>query len=284
MTSTPETVVAAVGVRAAPDWGRVLETLCRGVDELVSRAVGIELSWSTTVVVHGDDLESGRARLTTDGLDWERVAARFAAGDPESVTLTAQSTEMREAYLADPDPERYDPRMYVAEVRATFPTRIPGGAEPSGGLRVRTTMSRWALFGGGDRLDWLAGPLRGWLAYGAETIGADTGYVAVEESSPTDDRSPVERERDLLASHRDFPRWLWGVGWGTLLGPGHVAAIGGPASLEAVEGTVYQVPGGRWWIELGPDPGAVREQQATALLAALAPALRDADDPTADGA
>jgi len=63
-----------------------------------------------------------------------------------------------------------------------------------------------------------------------------------------------------------------------------VAAIGGPASLETVQGTVYQVPGGRWWIELGPDPGAVQEEQATALLAALELALRDADDRAADGA
>lgn len=274
MTSTPEMVVAAVGAQTAPGCNSVLDALRRSVDELVSRAIGIELSWSTTVVVRGDDLESGRARLTTDGLDWERVAARFEAGEPESVTLAAQSTVMRDAYLADPDPERYDPRMYVAEVRAVFPTQVRGGTGTSGGLRVRTTMSRWALYGGGERLDWLAGPLRGWLAYAADRIDADTGYVAVQESSPTDDRSQIERRRDVLASDRDFTRWLWGVGWGTLLGPTHVEAIGGSASLRAVSGTVYQVPGGRLWIELGADPSAVREPQAEALIAALAPVLR----------
>lgn len=115
------------------------------------------------------------------------------------------------------------------------------------------------------------------LAYvGARSSATSTARR--ERRGPTDDRSPVERERDLIASHRDFPRWLWGVGWGTLLGPAHVAAIRGPTSLEAVRGTVYQVPGGRWWVELGPDPAAVPEEQAAALLAALAPALRDADD------
>ena len=47
---------------------------------------------------------------------------------------------MRDAYLADPDPERYDPRMYVAEIRAVFPTQVRSEAPPPEGLRVRTSI------------------------------------------------------------------------------------------------------------------------------------------------
>lgn len=107
MTSTPETVVAAVGVHIAPDWDRVVDTIRRSADELVSRAIGIDVTWSTTVVVRGDELESGRARLTTDGLDWERITARFNSDEPESLTLNLVGGR----WAGAPDPARRVPHV-----------------------------------------------------------------------------------------------------------------------------------------------------------------------------
>lgn len=273
-----EIVVAAVGARTARSTESVIGVLRRGVEDLVQRSVGIELTWSTSGVTRGDDLGSAERAVTTDGLDWRWLSRRLGADRPESVTLSAQFTVMRDAHLADPDPERYDPRMYVAEVSARFPAEVPWATAPVGGLRVRAAMSRWALYGGGEQLDWLQGQLRGWSVSAADALDADTGYAGVEDTGLSDDRSRLEVDRELIPSYRDFSRWLWGAGWGTLLGPAHLAAVGGPAGLRDLGATAQDLSGGRVWFELGPDPAAAPPDRLEALVRLLEPAIRGSDD------
>lgn len=150
-------------------------------------------------------------------------------------------------------------------------------SEPVGGLVVRVAMSRWALYGGGERLDWLAGALTGWVVNAAAALDADCGFVSLGADSLTYNVSPWESAHTLVPEYRNLERWLWGFGWGTLLGPRHLAAVGGPDALRTVSDRVHEVPGGRVWVDLGADPAAVPEEKLIALEHVLSPALRRAD-------
>ncbi|WP_182111525.1 MULTISPECIES: hypothetical protein [unclassified Actinotalea] len=223
--------------------------------------MGVELSWSTAVVRAGQD-PSGPAALARDGLDWDRLAP----GEPlTTVRLLGVAT----ALLDHPG----HPKHLVAEVVASWPTTPPGHAPLRDGLTVALHMHRWAMYGGGEDLVRVAGFLTPWLLGAVDALRADTAYATLDRVQAEDGWSPWEWVV-AAPTERDLRSRLWGHGWGTLLGPAHLEAVGGAAALAGVPGAqVVPRPGGFVWVTLGDDPGAAGRADVAALREVLLPAL-----------
>ena len=165
-----------------------------------------------------------------------------------------------------------------------MPVAIPHGRGDGGGLVVGLSMHRWAMYGGGEDLVRVADVMTPWLLGAADRLGADTGYATLGRLTAEDSQSPWERATHRLPALRDVTRTLWGYGWGTLLSPVHVEAVGGRAVLWRCSGTscppcgLRDAGGGRTWLTLGEDPATVRGEDVRALRGSRAgtPA-RDAD-------
>ncbi|WP_421742669.1 hypothetical protein [Cellulomonas sp.] len=236
-----------------------------GLERVVEQCIGIDLSWTTTAVVASDDLSSEDTDIGRPGTDWEFALGR---GEPlRSVTLTGMATAL----------EGYDwhPKWLPVTLHARMPVSVAHGRGDGGGLVVGLSMHRWAMYGGGEDLVRVADLLTPWLLDAADRLGADTGYATLDQVTAEDDQSPWERVTRCVPSLRDVTRTVWGYGWGTLLSPVHVEAVGGPDALRGVLPTVElrDAGSGRTWLTLGPDPAAVRPEEIQALRAVLAPAL-----------
>lgn len=263
----------------------VLEVLRHGIVDVAQRALGIELNWGTFANVQVEDLPKrpSDAQLArhfgSDGLDFEFVERRWAAGAPSSAVFTAESSVMRADWESNPDPDRYNPAIYVGEVRANYPTPVEWASQPISGFRVSVALSRWALYGRGQTLHWLAGALTSWAVNTAAAIDADCGFVALGNGSLKSEDSAWEAQQKLSPGLRDLRKFLWGFGWGTLLGPQHVTAVGGVEPLRTVAARVVELPGDRVWVDLGDDPAAVAPEQLVELEQVLDPVLRRQDSP-----
>ena len=139
-------------------------------------------------------------------------------------------------------------------------------------------MHRWAMYGGGEDLVRVAGFVEPWLLGAADRLHADTGFAALDRYTADTDASPWERATGFPWWERDVTATLWGYGWGTLLSPVHVAAVGGAAALGALRevvpaARVRDVGEGRTWVTLGDDPGSVTADEVAALRRVLLPAL-----------
>ncbi|MDQ0372685.1 hypothetical protein [Cellulomonas humilata] len=159
-----------------------------------------------------------------------------------------------------------------------MPVAVPHGRGDGGGLVVGLSMHRWAMYGGGEDLVRVADAMTPWLLGAADRLGADTGYATLGRLTAEDSQSPWERATHCLPALRDVTRTLWGYGWGTLLSPVHVGAVGGRAVLETLRDVLpalrlRDAGGGRTWLTLGEDPATVRGEDVRALRAVLAPAL-----------
>lgn len=246
----------------------VVAVLRDGVERVVTSSIGVDLTWTTTAVVASDDLSSGDAGIGRPGIDWDFVLGR---GEPlQAVTLVATATAM----------EGFDshPRWLPVVVDATMPVPVPHGRGDGGGLVVGLSMHRWAMYGGGEDLVRVADVLTPWLLDAADRLGADAGYATLDRVTAEDDQSPWERVAGCLPALRDVTRTLWGYGWGTLLSPVHLEAVGGRAALESLRVRlpgveVRDVGAGRTWVTLDPDPAAVRPEDVSMLREALAPGL-----------
>ncbi|GEK21769.1 hypothetical protein [Cellulomonas xylanilytica] len=259
----------------------VVAVLRDGVEHVVASCLGVDLTWTTTAVVASDDLSTGNADIGRPGLDWAFALGR---GEPLlAVTLSATATAL----------EGYDwhPRWLPVTVRATMPVDVPHGRGDGGGLVVGLSMHRWALYGGGDDLVRVADVLTPWLLDSADRLDADAGYATLDRVTAEDAESPWERVTGCLPALRDVTRTLWGYGWGTLLSPVHVDAVGGRVVLDSLREVlpavvVRDVGGGRTWLTLGPDPAAVTPQDVATLRSVLAPALprgsRSVDRPSGE--
>lgn len=268
------TLVAALAVRTRPEGFEVddvIGAVRRAVEGVVQHAMGIEMTWSTHASVSSDDLESGLATTGADGLDWSFARGRLRSDAPETLAITGVSTVMYEAFHQDPDMDRYNPRMYVVDVDAQFPS--DGAVPPHDGLTVRIAMSRWAMYGGGERLDWIAPAITAWMLETGVALGADSGYVLADAPALTSDDTGWQRENGLRSGRRDPGRWLHAYGWGTLLGPRHLEAVGGIERVREMSPLVHELPGGRAWIQLGDDPAAVPPERLRRLRSTLSPVL-----------
>lgn len=269
------TVVASLSVGGRPggfEVDDVIGVVRRAVEDLVQRAMGIEMTWSTYASVSSDDLESGLTRTGVDGLDWSFARGRLRADMPRTLAITGVSTVLYEAFHQDPDMDRYNPRMYVADVSARFPPER-AARWPSDGLTVRVAMSRWAMYGGGERLDWIAPAITDWMLGAGVALGADSGYALADAPALTSDDTDWQQENGLQLGRHDPKRWLHAYGWGTLLGPGHLQAVGGIERLRAVSPLVHELPGGRAWVQLGDDPAVVTDDTLEQVRSALSAAL-----------
>lgn len=268
--STPElAVVAGLVVQSSSCSDRdVVAVLRDGLEGVVQQCMGVELTWTTSAITGSDDLSSEYADTGRPGIDWDFVLGR---GEPlRSVTLGATTTAMKGYH--------WHPKWLPVTVAAAMPVSVAQGRGDGGGLVVQLSMHRWAMYGGGEDLVRVAGLVEPWLLGAAERLGADTGCVALDRRDVSYSTSGWEQATMCAPGRRDTTRTLWAYGWGTLLSPVHVETIGGPGELEALRQVVPElevrlVAGGRTWVRLGADPGAVTPEQITALRQVLLPAL-----------
>ena len=248
----------------------VVAVLRAAVEHFVLQSIGIELTWTTSAIVGSDDLTSARTATKT-AAGGSTGTSRSVSGEPlQSVTLSATATAM-EGY-------HWHPKWLPVTVSATMPVAVPHGRGDGGGLVVGLSMHRWAMYGGGEDLVRVADLLTPWLLGAAHRLGADTGYATLDRVTAEDGQSPWATVTGCPPSLRDVTRTIWGYGWGTLLSPTHVAAVGGRGALERLREVVPTLElrdggAGRTWLALGPDPAAVRPDHIAALRDVLVPAL-----------
>lgn len=253
----PRRLLAALAVQGRQPEPAALAEAMRGlVDGVVLPAVGPELQWTTTVVRRGADLGAGAGPEPGNGRDWR---AAFAAGD-----------DLEAAYLSGAVPARPtvppDPR--AEPVHGLL--RRPGATGPA---TLAVSVHEWALPAGPAGAG-LPQALVGWLLATAASLGAETGYVALDVVDAWDGASSWELAVQAPPARRDVTGTVWGYGWATLLAPAHVEAVGGATALSGVPGSaLLHGPDGQVLVRLGDDPAAVRPEQVAALREALRPVL-----------
>ena len=244
--------VAATGRRPTTD---VVAVLRHGVEQAAVRAMGIELTWTTSAITTSDDLQSEAADTGRPGLDWDFIVGR--EGVLSSVALIGQAT----ALLAHPS----HPRATVAMVAAGLRGRD---------LTVGLSLHRWAMYGGGEDLSRSCGIVSDWLLRSAQVLDASTGYLTLDRVEAGELQSPWERATGRSHALRDVSTDLWGHGWGTLLSPAHLDRVGGVDALVASGlGDVVSLPAGRVWFTLHGGVSDVTRDDVAALRQVLLPAL-----------
>ena len=291
----------ACSVRPAAD-ALVTEVLRAAVADVVSTAMGVDLTWTVTVEQRGTDragagdgadarqaaagagqAEGAQAFGVTrpvgtadpagpagpEGLDWSLLAPLPA--DVRRVRLDAFCTSMLE--------HLDHPQARPVSVHAALPGRRDAPDRPPG-LSVAVSMHRWAMYGAGADLAPFADRLTGWLLGAAERVGAGTGFVTLDRVDAAREQSPWEEVVDVEPADRDLSRHLWGHGWGTLLAPEHLGRLGGVAALTSSGlGRAVELEDGRLWFTLSDrDPAHLvacgdDHDVVAALTAALLPVL-----------
>ncbi|MEU7869369.1 hypothetical protein [Dactylosporangium sp. NPDC049140] len=115
--------------------------------------------------------------------------------------------------------------------------------------------------------------VRGLARTAATTIGAVTGYA--HAAGQFSDVSPFELRTGASWCHQRLDVMSRGVHWGNLIGPGHLAAIGGLGVLEQLHADgrltrLEQWPGDRWWFETTAEPFEPRSEHIDAVAGPLA--------------
>ncbi|WP_155856033.1 hypothetical protein [Cellulomonas sp. URHD0024] len=257
------TFFVGVSAPARIDRDVAIETVRRAVD-LAAGWVGVDVTWSTFVSVDADDPGTSMKKMTRPGLDWEFASSR--PGMAQTISLTAVCTEL--------EPFPWRPDHVVAEVSARFPVFVAGQGREVGRMSVTVSVQRWAMYGSGENMRWIAGPAGPWVQQSTEVIGADSGYAILDRVRASDTESPLELHSTVPVAGFGSEPDLWGFGWGTLLSPSHLERIGGVGVLTGVAGAeVHDLPGGRVWVTLGDDPSAVTDETMWGLHAALQPAF-----------
>ena len=233
----------------------------RGAVDLATAWIGVDVTWSTFISVAEDDMRAPMEKMSRPGLDWEFIAAR--PGTAALILLTGVCTD-----LAD---YPWHPNHTVAEVAVWFPVFVAALGRDAGRMCVGVSVQRWAMYGSGENMPWIAGPVGPWVARSVEIMGADTGYAILDQVKGSHSQSPLEsRSMPPVGGYGAAPD-VWGYGWGTLLSPAHLERIGGVEVLEGAQ--VEQLPGGRVWVTLGDDPSQVPEAAMWRLHEALQPAF-----------
>ena len=258
-TDVLPTFFAGVSAQGRVDREVAVDVL-RGALDLATAWIGVDITWSTYAAVEEEDLRSPTANVIRPGVDWEFVSSM--QGTARVIQLTGLCTE-----LADYPTH---PNRTVAEVSAGFPLSGAGVGDV-GRTSVSVSVQRWAMYGSGENMPWIAGPVGPWVRRSVETMGADSGYAILDEVRASDSESPLERRSAAPAGGFGSAPDIWGYGWGTLLSPPQLERIGGAAVLDGAR--VEQLPRGRVWVTLGDDPSAVPEAAMWRLHDALLPAF-----------
>ena len=170
-------------------------------------------------------------------------------------------------------PYPWHPKHRVVTVHASFPRYASHLDREVGAMTLALSMHRWAMYGGGEDLRRVTGPLVDWLLAGADALQADTGYITLDAVDASNDFSPWERVTGCSPGLRDVTSTLWGYGWGTLLSAKHLERVGGLQRLEDAGLGVEALSGGRAWVRLNGDIAALEPSAVVALRAVLRPAL-----------
>lgn len=251
---------AGVSTPGRVDREAAIEVL-RGAVDLANAWIGVDVTWSTFVSVGEDDMRAPMEKMSRPGLDWEFISTR--SGTAALILLTGVCTD-----LAD---YPWHPNHTVAEVAVWFPVFVAALGRDAGRMCVGVSVQRWAMYGSGENMPWIAGPVGPWVARSVEIMGADTGYAILDQVKGSHRQSPLEsRSMPPAGGYGSVPD-VWGYGWGTLLSPSHLERIGGVEGLPGAH--VEQLPGGRVWVTLGDDPSQVPEVAMWGLHEALQPAF-----------
>ena len=228
---------------------------------LATSWIGVDITWSTFMSVVEDDVRTPVGKMSRPGLDWDFVSAR--TGTAKRIVLTGVCTA-----LAD---HPSHPNHTVAEVSVSFPVFVAGLGREVGRMSVAVSVQRWAMYGSGENMPWIAGPVGPWVMRSAEILGADTGYAILDQVMASDSQSPLERRSAPPVGGFGSGPDVWGYGWGTLLSPAHLDRIGDVGALEGAH--IEQLPGGGEWVTLGDDPSQVPEAAMWRLHEVLQPAF-----------
>ncbi|MEV6930539.1 hypothetical protein AB0M46_39480 [Dactylosporangium sp. NPDC051485] len=223
-----------------------------------------------------DPMPSGvRRRITTqsvlgrwsnptgDAEHWQRALERFRAG--ELLYLDAAADQLSGAGT----PSMYR-RGNLIRVECR-PARVEAAGPPPADCpaSVEISVARSLL----DHVDGGIDTVRRLASLAAPAAEAVTGYAHAGgqywHASPFEQRTGARwRGERLDAMSR-------GVHWGNLIGPGHLAAIGGLGVLQELhaQGRITRLepwPGGLWWFEVTDDPFEPRIHHVDGLAGSLA--------------
>lgn len=257
----PLTMFVGVSAPARVDRALAIEVLREAI-ALAQGWIGLDVTWSTLVWVDEDDARPSVKKASRPGLNWEFASSR--PGTVQTIHLNGVCTALAQFPT--------HPKHMIADVTARFPVSVRG--RDVGRMSVTISVQRWAMFGAGQDMAWVAGPVSPWVLRNAETLGADTGYAIADRVRASDDQSALERRSQVPYAGFGSEPDVWGYGWGTLLSPAHVGKIGGVAGLTGLpDARVQELAGGRVWVTLGEDPSQVSDAVMWHLRDVLQPAF-----------
>lgn len=250
----PRRLLVGVALPAPPaDPRAAVAALARAVEEVVMPAMFVELDWRTTIITPADDLEHGQG-FQASGRDWDALLRAAALLESGGVAGLRQDV----------------PHDLLPPDRTVNPVNAVVRLLPGRPARLAWSVHRWAV------RDWAAfvPAAARWLLETASALEAGSGFVTLDVLDALGDYSAWEIVAQVSPAHRDFVRYVWGYGWGTLLSAAHTDAVGGVERLRELPGAVLlQGPQGHLWVSLGDDPATVAPDSVEALRGVLAPVL-----------
>lgn len=253
-----------------PDVDRLTSVLRSATEDVLLPALTVtDHVTELRAVRRGEDLSTERPAR---GLVWDVIER---ADSLEDVMITATRPSRGRA------PE---PPFMIVHARPPGPWRRLDGT-PGETDTVVDFSIRLAEMGGGVPPD-LAARVVSWVEQARREINASTGYATVDQvqAGPTA-MSPYEMAVMAPPAARESRHQVVGYGWGTLLGPDHVALLGGQASVEAAP--VHRriaLDATHWWLELDHDPCRVSREAVANLRRYLSPLLRTGTQEIEDAA
>lgn len=250
-------VYAAVFAPTRPDTDTLVSLLRAAAEDVLIPAVeGSDYTLDLSATRRDEDLSrEGRVH----GVVWDNVARK----EPLETVIVSGSSPLRGTPVSVP--------FLTVHAGLPRPVRRLDGSEGQSPMVIDCSVNLSRI--GGSVSAELRAWLVSWLQSAASEIGATTGYLTVDfiQAGPGA-TSPYEDAVMALPSERDPANHAVGYGWGTLLGPAHVAALGGSSALDRAP-VVRRVAldEDRWWLELTDDPNDMSSM--TALREFLAPVL-----------
>lgn len=253
---------AAVDVVGERPTAEVVAVLRAAYDEVVVPHLAVGgLVTGLLAIRRGQDLSRARPE---SGLAWHAVPA---AEPLEAVHAEGSLPPGVQA------PAQHGGRVFKLD--ALWPVEVakPGGVRGPRPLTAACSVVQGALAGGtADAAAQRA--IADWVVATVARLDAATAFATVDfVGSFASDASPYEAAAKVIRTGVDPLVHVRGYQWLTVIGPRHVAALGGEAAVEAAPvAEVRPLPGGRYLLLLAEEANAV--QHALGDLAAfLAPVL-----------
>lgn len=250
-------VYAGVFAPTRPDTDTLIGLLRTATEDVLLPAVDdADSTLHLRSIRQGEDLSRGRR---VHGVVWDDVARK----EPLEAVIVSGFSGLRGTPVSVP--------FLTVHAGLPGPVRRLDGSEGQSPMVIDCSVNLSRI--GGSVSAELRARLVSWLQSTAGEADAPTGYLTVDflQAGPGA-TSPYEDAVMALPSERAPVNHVVGYGWGTLLGPAHVAALGGADTLQQAP-VVRRVAldDDRWWLELTNDPNDLSTM--TALREFLAPVL-----------